>query len=547
MKTWLFSISCFVVVTLNAQSFILDQFVFGGDWSDEPIKSISANESLYVIFKLGSPTGTGNWNFDNLDCGGFRTLLVKLDETGQSLWQKMFCGNASDTPTDMIDVGDGVLISMASTSSSGTGNKTSELFTNQQFPFPDYWLVKLDYDGNIVWQKTYGSYESDRPLSLSLANNGNILVTGYSAFLSGGFNENVTGNKTAVSKGGSDTWVLLLDENGDEIWQRTIGVATGNQSYISARNGLVLPNGNFLICSGASYQGASGDKTAINFGPANAWLVCLDQNGNQLWDKVYGGDGGEYYGHIIASDNHVYCIVQSSSGISGNRTSTTKGLTDILVYKLDFDGNIISQNNFGDAGMTDIYSSYLHENRIILCLIPDSEVPSLDKSEPSRGEMDLWILSFDTETLELVNEKTYGGAESDLARSVVFFDDHLYITGWSASGVSGDKTVPNFGLGNAWVLKVNPTHLLTTNEHVLINSTIFPNPTTNQINISFSEPTKLKKAILYDMSGKAVLEQDLSSSFEAVYVVNTKGLAGGVYSLSLVGEGFVKTQQVVVE
>lgn len=547
MKTWLFYISCFVVVTLNAQNFVVQQYLFGGTGVEEPIKILKKNNVLYLLLRSGSLHNTGNLSFESLECFGNNTVVIKLDGTGSSVWQKLICGNASDTPTDIIDTGDGLLIGISSMSASGSGNKTSELFTNQEFPFSDYWLVKLDYDGNIVWQKTYGSYESDWPLSLSLANNGNILVTGYSAFLSGGFNQNVTGNKTAVNKGGTDTWVLLLDENGDEIWQKTIGVATGNQSYISTRNGLVLPNGNFLICSGVSYQGASGDKTAINFGGSDAWLVCLDQNGNQLWDKVYGGDGGETYGQIIVSDNNVFCIFQSSSGISGNRTSATKGLTDILVYKLDFDGNVISQNNFGDAGMTDIYSAYLHEDKIILCLIPDSEVPSYDKSEPSRGEMDLWILSFDTETLELVNEKTYGGSENDVARSVVFFDEHLYITGWSASNVSGDKTIPNFGLGNAWILKVNPTHLLTINEHVLINSTIFPNPATNQINISFSEPTKLKKAILYDISGKVVLEQDLSSNFEAVYVVNTQGLARGVYSLSLVGEGFVKTQQVVVD
>jgi len=85
MKTLLSVVSFFILTAINAQNFIVDQFVHGGDWSDEPIKTISANNSVFILFKLGSGTGTGSWNYESFDCGGSRTLLVKLDETGQSL------------------------------------------------------------------------------------------------------------------------------------------------------------------------------------------------------------------------------------------------------------------------------------------------------------------------------------------------------------------------------------------------------------------------------------------------------------------------------
>jgi hypothetical protein len=120
----------------------------------------------------------------------------------------------------------------------------------------------------------------------------------------------------------------------------------------------------------------------------------------------------------------------------------------------------------------------------------------------------------------------------------------------SQSDISGEKTVPRIGPNSSdvWILEIDAVTLNIVNEHQIINeSVLFPNPATNQINISFTEPTKLNKALLYDLSGKMVLEQDLSASLEANYVLNTHGLASGVYSLSLLGDGFVKTQQVVVQ
>ena len=547
MKYLLFCFYLILSLIGSAQNYIVDQYVYGGDWSDQPVKIIQANNNLFVLFVLGSGNGSGNLNFDAIECGGFSTLVLCLDEAGNNLWQSVLCGNSGDTPTDMIDVGDGIVICMSSSSSPGTGNKTSELFTNQQFPFTDYWIVKIDYDGNIIWQKSFGSFQSDFPKSLTLTSEGKILITGYSAITDGGFTVNTSGNKTAPNKGLTDLWIILIDENGNEIWQKTFGINDPNQSHLSIFGGEVLPNGNFLIFGRSSFLGISGDKSIESFG-ANGWLICLDEDGNKLWDKIYGGNPGENInGGVLVNDNRIFLFLESYSGISGNRTVEIKGMQDILIYKLDLNGNILEQTCFGTEGNNEFYSAYLHQDKILLCARPDSDLPSIDKTEPSRGGMDYWIISFDKETLELVNEKTYGGTGQDLIRSVVFFNEHLYITGFSGSGIGGDKTVPNFGLGNAWILKINPTQLLYKEEHFLFETTIYPNPTTSQINITFNEATQLKKAFLHDVSGKVVLEQTFDNNFENVYAFNLSGFASGIYTLRLEGDGFVVTRQVVVD
>lgn len=543
-------LTIFFVLNSHAQSFIADQYIFGGNSNDEPVKIIQAQNKLYMICSAGSFTNTGNLVYEDLGCSLSNTLLICLDENGNSLWQKVYCGNENDFAVDMIDVDNGIVMAIASKSDPLTGNKTTPAyhFPGEQGFKPDYWIVKVDYDGVILWQKTYGSTGSDWPLSLSVNGNNEILITGYSYDDSFGSVPNTSGNKSAVNKGQLDTWVLLLDENGDELWQKTLGVVSPSSVAINSHSGVVLPNGNIFVSSGSSFFGISGDKTVENFGGKNAWLVCLDASGNQLWDKIYGGDNGEDNGKMLVGENYVYYILESSSGVAGNRTTPTKGNTDILIYKMDFDGNIVGQTNFGDAGFTGIYSAYMHENRIILCLNPGSEEPSIDKSEPSRGAKDYWFLSFDTETLELVNEKTYGGPSGDLSKSAVYHNNHLFVIGGSISGVGGDKTVENYDFIDAWVLKLNPTHLLNIENHFLfIESTFYPNPASNQINIAFNEATQLNKAVLYDQSGKAVREQSYAQSFEQVYLFSTAGLASGVYTLSVMGNDFVKTQQVVVE
>jgi len=134
----------------------------------------------------------------------------------------MFCGDRADSPTDIIDAGDGVLISMASSSSSGTGNKTSELFTNQEFPFPDYWLVKLDYDGNIVWQKTYGIY-LETP---SLTANMNIFNNMISDIYSPGTAENGYWFHNALG-------IALIEGKGYKIYNNSVSMTNDQNRGIS--------------------------------------------------------------------------------------------------------------------------------------------------------------------------------------------------------------------------------------------------------------------------------------------------------------------------
>ena len=183
-------------------------------------------------------------------------------------------------------------------------------------------------------------------------------------------------------------------------------------------------------------------------------------------------------------------------------------------------------------------------------MIGSNSSVGLDKNEESRGAFDLWLIRADLFG-NILHQKTIGGDKNDFPSGIVTMaNGNLLVASTSKSGISGEKTVNAISndTNHAWILEIDAVTLDIVSEHQIVNeSIVYPNPASNQINISFTEATQLNKAVLYDLNGKIVREQNYVQSFEQAYLFSTKGLAAGAYSLSLVGDGFVKRQHVVVE
>ena len=131
----------------------------------------------------------------------------------QIIWQKTIGGSGNDFLECIIPSKDGGFVISGSSNSNISGDKTENSIV-----YSDYWVVKLDNTGNIVWQNTIGGIDDEYLSSV-------IQVTDGGYVLGGNSYSNISGDKLENSNGDSDYWLIKLDSIGNIFWQKNIGGA----------------------------------------------------------------------------------------------------------------------------------------------------------------------------------------------------------------------------------------------------------------------------------------------------------------------------------
>ena len=181
----------------------------------------------------------------------------------------------------------------------------------------DYWVVKTDPAGELEWEKNYGGSGYDDAFSILPTNDNGFLIGGWS----GSFDEDVTGNK-----GGSDYWLIKIDSIGLLEWEQTFGGTKVEWLYaLHATN----DDGYILAGSTASYDG----DVITNMGGKDFWLVKIDGTGGLQWEKNLGGTSNEIPYAILPVHDQGYMVVGSTFSINGD-ISNNYGESDIWVVKL---------------------------------------------------------------------------------------------------------------------------------------------------------------------------------------------------------------------
>lgn len=276
--------------------------------------------------------------------------VIKLDRNGNVLWQKAYDGAKSDYAQSIRETSDGGYIIAGGSESFGAGSY-------------DYWVLKLNGDGNVLWQKTYGELSSDfahtirettdggyivagyslvgstyKPTLLKLDSNGNILwqkryggsLPNYS-FSTISIQETSDRGYIVATTNTHDYWIMKLNSDGNVLWQKRYSAGIDYTNSIQE-----TPDGGYIVaghgcCFGAGYY--------------DIWLLKLDSNGNVLWQKTYGGTDLDYANSILVTVDGGYIVAGStrSFGVS----------TNFWVLKLDSGGNILWQKTYGSAASHD--------------------------------------------------------------------------------------------------------------------------------------------------------------------------------------------------
>lgn len=527
-------LSIFRHTQLIAQSLIKQwDKTIGGSGSDGLFSILQTADGGYV---LGGDSDSGiSADKTSPSKGGFDFWIVKIDSTGNKLWEKTIGGINDDRFSTILQTSDGGFILGGKSNSGISGDKTE---TNKGGW--DFWIVKLDAAGNITWDKTLGGTDEDHFYTIQQTAEGGYILGGNS--LSG-----ISGDKTQPSKGGGDYWIIKLNSSGNKLWDKTIG-GNLNDILISIKQ---TSDGNYIL-GGESQSVISGDKTQSSKGHGDFWIVKLDGNGTKIWDKTIGGINYDYFNSLtLSTKGSIILSGSTDSGISGDKSEPSKGFRDFWLVKIDSSGNKLWDKTIGGNNGDEIRAVHLLTDGSLLIGGTSYSDISGDKTEASRGSSDYWIVKLDSMGNKLW-DKTYGGANWDILTSLqLTFSGNCLLGGYSLSPISPDKTGANKGSWDYWVIRLRPATITGISKKDNIHVKIFPNPIQNQPGFTLTLQGLLKENVnitLYNNLGQEI-DNALLKPIDSIITrsFKTNHLAKGLYFISIISPTLRISKKLIVQ
>jgi hypothetical protein len=404
--------------------------------------SINVNPTIttnYTLTNVGDACGAVNVTTNNI---AVITVEASTACTPQLVWDKTLGGSEGDQVYSIITTSDGGYLVGGSSASNISGDKTE----NSKGDF-DYWIVKLDANGQKQWDKTIGGSGGDWLQKITATPDGYVLA-GYS-------NSPLSGDKSEASKGGYDFWIVKINSTGVKQWDKTLGGANGEFIY-----DIIPTSDNGFLLGGSSDSGISGDKTEANKGQSDFWVVKTNNLGVKQWDKTFGGNAIDYIYAITSTTDGYLLAGNSRSGVSGDKTEALTGDINLDPFETDF--WILKINNSGvkqwDKAFGGIGSDYL--NAVIQTndggfLLGGESYSGLSgsKSQSSKGGNDFWLVKTNSNGIKQW-DKSFGGSGYERLGSISTNTDGTYNLVGNSSSSDGDKSEISKGLHDFWIVKL---------------------------------------------------------------------------------------------
>ncbi len=409
---------------------------FGGSSTDRLFSIQQTTDGGYM---LGGYSNSGiSGDKTQTTWGSTDFWMVKTDSSGVKQWDKRFGGSSSDDLTCLRQTTDGGYILGGYSNSGISGDKTEASRGGY-----DYWVVKTDASGLKQWDKRFGGSSNEYIYSLQQTNDGGYILGGYS--FSG-----ISGDKTQASQGLEDIWVVKIDASGNKQWDARFG-GSSNEDFKSLQQ---TTDGGYIL-GGWSNSGISGDKTQASQGGYDYWVVKIDGGGVKQWDKRFGGSGTDIIYSVQQITDGGYVLGgYSTSGISGDRTEASRGAYDYWIVKLDGIGVKQWDKRFGGSSNDYLYAlDQTGDGGFILGGYSFSGI-SGDKTQTSQGAEDFWVVKTAACGAKQWDAR-YGGSSTENLNALIRTSDGAYtLGGYSASGISGDKTQASRGGDDFWIVKM---------------------------------------------------------------------------------------------
>lgn len=391
---------------------------YGGSDADGYINLHKTNEGDYILFgKTQSIDGDVSGNH-----GGLDYWVVKVDDTGNIIWQRCIGSSVNDYASQMSVDEEGNIYVIGNTHGDD-GDITDP------HGFVDYWIAKLNSDGEIMWDRSLGGSSADWGTSICVTDDGGYIVGGATISSDG----DVECENTSISNW--DMWIVKLDSLNNIQWQRCYG-GSHTENAVDIKT---TEDGGYIIAgiTNSNDGDVSGFHGVAGSDYGDFWILKIDSTGNIMWQNCFGGTKTESLPEITLATDGGYIInghTNSHDGdVSGNNSTNLN--SDIWLFKLSDAGDLLWQQCFG---------SELGEGYNGICIISETEIFIAGGASHTSGdvecslyhpgppwESDLWMFKIaDTMTVD-INEilplSSHPIAYPNPAKAIINFE-------WPASG-----------------------------------------------------------------------------------------------------------------
>ena len=460
MKKYILLLWLFISFTsLQAQEFeVVFQQCYGGSDADVPFAIQQQPNGGFVVFAATS-SNNGDVSFHH----GFTDYwLFETNASGQIVWEKTYGGSGEDVPSGMLQTTDGGFLLFGNTYSyngdvecnhhplgvtsdfwviktnsigeitwkrcyGGTHQEWSRqiIFDHEEGSYMlvgttgsvdgdishnngtyDVWVVKIDRDGNIVWENAYGGYSHDSGNAINLTSDGGYIV-GATISYNGGNPVNGDLNcREGLPSESATAWLLKLNSIGEIEWQQCYG-GTLAEGIVDV---MQTPEGGFIFV--AFTTSGNGEPNCYYGQPEpqgawDAWVVKVSKDGSIEWQRCLGGTDWDTPEFIRLLDDGTYLVGGMSKSnnfdLVCNPATNTWSNTAVL-HRLSAEGDLLWTKCLGS-----VVDNYLYCLEIITpdhyLLGASTKVNGIDVNCTLKGNHDVWIVEIRDTTVSINEQK----------------------------------------------------------------------------------------------------------------------------------------------
>ena len=333
--------------------------------------SVGVDDYIFSIKQSSASQYVALGYTQSFGAGAFDFYLLKFDGDGNLLWNKAYGGPENDLGYSVIPTLDSGFLMLGTSQSFGAGSA-------------DVLLIKVDNAGEIEWSKTFGGFAWDDGFEMDQTDDGGYIIAGRT---------------TSYGAGSGDVYLIRLDANGEYIWNKTFG-GFNNED---AQQVIQTTEGEFVIV---------GHTTSYGAGNADVYLIKTDGTGDLIWAKTYGGANFDYGNSIEQTSDGGFIL-------TGNTNSFGLVNADVLLMKLDNDGNVSWTKTYG--GTETDYGHYVKQTN-------DGGFVIAGQSNSWNGDnIDAYFIRTDNQG-DTLWTKVFGGPGDDFSNAIDFGHDGGFVS-----------------------------------------------------------------------------------------------------------------------